>query len=108
MLPAGMTLRHHSPIHGFTDFQELYQSNHGTAGNHEAGSFVNSTVTVQFTKLLAELFLTSPGTIPVEWKKSLKSTIHKADGLTVPGHSMILPGTIPETPISREWIWWLE
>ena len=30
-------------------------------------------------------------------------TIHKAAGLTVPGHSMILPGTIPETPISREW-----
>ena len=31
------------------------------------------------------------------------SAIHKAAGLTVPGHSMILPGTIPETPISREW-----
>ena len=24
------------------------------------------------------------------------------------GHSMILPGTIPETPISPEWSWWLE
>ena len=34
---------------------------------------------------------------------SLYSTIHKAAGLTVPGRSMILPGTIPETPISREW-----
>ena len=33
----------------------------------------------------------------------LYSAIHKAAGLTVPGHSMILPGTIPETPISREW-----
>ena len=26
----------------------------------------------------------------------------------VPGRSMILPGTIPETPISREWSWQLE
>ena len=26
----------------------------------------------------------------------------------VPGLSMILPGTIPETPISREWSRWLE
>ena len=26
------------------DFQELYQSNHGTAGNHETGGFVNSSV----------------------------------------------------------------
>ena len=25
--------------------------------------------------------------------------------LTVPGRSMILPGTIPETPISHEWGW---
>ena len=31
------------------------------------------------------------------------SAIHKAASLTVPGHSMILPGTIPETRISREW-----
>ena len=31
-------------IHSFTDFQELHQSNHGMAGNHEAGGFVNSTV----------------------------------------------------------------
>ena len=31
------------------------------------------------------------------------SPIHKAAGLTVPGRSMILPGTIPETSISREW-----
>ena len=31
------------------------------------------------------------------------SPIHKAASLTVPSHSMILPGTIPETPISREW-----
>ena len=36
------------------------------------------------------------------------NVIHKAAGLTVPGHSMILPGTIPETPISREWSQWLE
>ena len=33
------------------------------------------------------------------------SAIHKAGGLTVPGRSMILPGTIPETPISHEWSW---
>ena len=44
MPPAGTTLRHHSPIHGFTDFQELHQSNHGMAWNCEAGGFVNSTV----------------------------------------------------------------
>ena len=36
------------------------------------------------------------------------SVIHKAAGLTVPSRSMILPGTIPETPISREWSRWLE
>ena len=30
------------------------------------------------------------------------SAIHKAAGLTVPSSSMILPGTIPVTPISRE------
>ena len=34
--------RDHSPIHGFTDFQELYQSNHGMVGYREAGGFVNS------------------------------------------------------------------
>ena len=39
-----MTLRHFSPIHSFIDFQELYQSNYGTAGNREADSFVNSDV----------------------------------------------------------------
>ena len=44
MALAGMTGRHCFPIHGFTDFQELYQSNHGTAGNPEAGGFVNSAV----------------------------------------------------------------
>ena len=36
-------------------------------------------------------------------RSSTYSAIHKAAGLTVPGRSMILPGTIPETPISREW-----
>ena len=36
------------------------------------------------------------------------SAIHKAAGLTVHGRSMILPGTIPETPISHEWSRWLE
>ena len=44
MALAGMTGRHCFPIHGFTDFQELYQSNHGAAGDCEAGSFVNSAV----------------------------------------------------------------
>ena len=39
---------------------------------------------------------------------SFYSAIHKAAGLMVPGHSMILPGTIPETPISHEWSWRLE
>ena len=34
--------------------------------------------------------------------------IHKAPILTVPGCSMILPGTIPEIPISCEWSWHLE
>ena len=31
------------------------------------------------------------------------SAIHKSTGLMVPGRSMILPGTIPETPTSHEW-----
>ena len=31
------------------------------------------------------------------------SAIHKAAGLTVPGHSMTLPGTIPENILSHEW-----
>ena len=34
------------------------------------------------------------------------NTIHKAAGLTVPSRSMILPGTIPETPINCEWSQW--
>ena len=33
----------------------------------------------------------------------VNSAIHKAAGLMVPGRSMILPGTIPETPVSHEW-----
>ena len=41
---AGTTLRDHSPIDGFMAFQELYQSNHGMAGNREAGGFVNSAI----------------------------------------------------------------
>ena len=36
------------------------------------------------------------------------SAIHKAASLIVPGRSLILPGTIPETPISPEWSRWLE
>ena len=36
------------------------------------------------------------------------SAIHKATGLTVPGHSMILTGTIPETPTSHECSCWQE
>ena len=48
MLLPGMTFRHYSPIHGFTDFREWYQSNHGMAGNLEAGGFVNSAVIILF------------------------------------------------------------
>ena len=44
MPPAGITLRHHSPIYSFMNFEELYQSNHGMAGNREGGDIVNSTV----------------------------------------------------------------
>ena len=47
LLAAGMTLTDCSPIHGIRDFQELYQSNHGTAGNREVGGFVNSAVYVK-------------------------------------------------------------
>ena len=36
------------------------------------------------------------------------SAIHKATGLMVHRRSMILPGTVPETPISHEWSQWLE
>ena len=49
MLPAGTTLRHCSTIHGFTDFEELSQSNHGTAGNCEAGGSVNHAVSVNIS-----------------------------------------------------------
>ena len=35
--------------------------------------------------------------------KAGNSAIHKAAGLTVPGHSMTLPGTIPENLLSHEW-----
>ena len=31
-------------IHGLLEFQELYQAKYGTAGNCEAGGFVNSVV----------------------------------------------------------------
>ena len=55
------------------------------AGNCEPGGFVNSTV-----------------------KLHIYSAIHKAASLMAPGHSMILPGTVPETPISRKWSWQLE
>ena len=41
---GGTSLRDHSPIHAFMDFQELYQSNHGMARNCEAGGFVNSAI----------------------------------------------------------------
>ena len=37
------------------------------------------------------------------WSVRLNSTIHKAASLMVSCCSMILPGTIPETPISHEW-----
>ena len=56
MTLAGMTLRDHSPIHTFTDFQELYQSNHGTAGNREAVSFVNSGVSLFFSGTWTKMF----------------------------------------------------
>ena len=59
-----------------------------------ASSFVNSTLNV-------------PNICIYEWLVT-SSAIHKAAGLTVPGRSMILPGTIPETPISREWSQQLE
>ena len=31
------------------------------------------------------------------------SVIHQSAGLTVPGRSVTLPGTIPQTPIGHEW-----
>ena len=34
--------------------------------------------------------------------------IHKATGLTVPGHSMTLPGTFPENLLTHVWGQWLE
>ena len=44
-------------IHGLRDFQELYQSNDGTAGNREDGSFVNSAV-----RDFQELYQSNQGT----------------------------------------------
>ena len=55
------------------------RQNHGTAGNHEASGFVNKCCYIRGA-----------------------GSIHKAASLTVPGCSMILPGAIPETPISCE------
>ena len=43
----------------------------------------------------------NPGSATVYY--DVYSAIHKAAGLMVPGCSMILPGTIPKIPISREW-----
>ena len=43
-----MTLRHCSPIHGFTDFQELQQSYHEMARNCEANGFMNVCLSVFF------------------------------------------------------------
>ena len=84
--------------------------------NREAGGFVNSAVTVQFTKLLASWSLAIPSVRLVlfyhstEWEPPYRtlsrdnsvrqqdaswlcehwySAIHKAAGLMVPGHSMI-------------------
>ena len=37
------------------------------------------------------------------WSAVAYSAIHKTASLMSPGRSMILPGTIPETPISHEW-----
>ena len=71
------------PIDGFMAFSGIVP---GKVRNGSASSFVNSAINAS----------------------TPNSTIHKAAGLTVPGHSMILPGTIPETPISCEWSWWLE
>ena len=44
MPPAGITLRHHSPIYRNYTIEELYQSNHGTARNREGSGIVNSAV----------------------------------------------------------------
>ena len=84
-----------SSSHGtfFSGTVELYQSNYGMARNHKASGFVNSTV--------------KPGMGPVAGTVC-NSTIHKATGLRAPCHSMILPGTIPVTPISCEWSQQLE
>ena len=51
--------------------------------------------------------LTKKVTLTLSVKRALQR-IHKAAGLTVPNRSMVLPGTIPETPISSEWSRWLE
>ena len=43
------------------------------------------------------------------WSRSLHSVYsYSSQSHRPPGHSMILPGTIPETPISREWSQQLE
>ena len=50
-----------------------------------------------------DLDLDLPREVQLKKVPEFNSAIHKTTGLTVPGRSVILPGTIPETSISREW-----
>ena len=46
--------------------------------------------------------------IIIAFNHGINSAIYKAGSLTVPSHTMILPGTIPDTLISCEWSQQLE
>ena len=57
---VGTTHIHHSPSQGFTDFQELYQSDYRTAGNHEAGGIVNTAVSILLRECVTNMSTSIP------------------------------------------------
>ena len=75
-----------APFTAYGSFRNCTRQNHGTAGNCEAGGFVNSTVK-------EPNYYTTP-----------YSAIHKAIDLMVPGRSMISTGTIPVEQESVHWL----
>ena len=56
-----------------------------------------------FKSSVYERFLMLVTHIIIAFNHGIDSAIYKAGSLTVPSHSMILPGTIPDTLISCEW-----
>ena len=53
--PVGMTPQPPAPFMAYGSFRNCTRQNHGTAGNREAGGFVNSAVTALFAKPLSSV-----------------------------------------------------